>query len=131
MYPGWLVAASPPIFNLCKPMERTEMSNDQPTVKPAPQPISNVAFISGRVDSVRRTDDYYYTVITLPAPDEFSNPSVVEVRSAKSIGRKGEDVKLPVQCAGFRGKPFKYKDNETGEIIQRRPVNNAFIAIEQ
>lgn len=90
----------------------------------------NSAVLSGRVDGVRRTDDYHYTTITLPAPDEFSNPATVEVRSSKSIGRKGDEVKIPVQCAGFRGKPFKYTDND-GEVITRRPVNNAFIAIEQ
>lgn len=130
MYPGRLVAASPPIFNFVLPMERTEMSNEQTSVKPVPQPAVNVAYIAGRIYEKRRATEHIYTIVTLPAPDEYSAPMVAEIRSTKSIGDKGEDVKIPVRLGGFRSKPYKYT-NDDGEVITRRPVNNAFIAIEQ
>lgn len=103
--------------------------SEQPLQQTKPQ-LPNVAVIAGRVQEKRRAGDYVYTVVTLPAPDEYSAPMFAEIRSAKSIGDKGDDVKIPVRLGGFRAKPFKYT-NDDGEVISRRPVNNSFIAIEQ
>lgn len=103
--------------------------SEQTPIQTKPQIPLNIAVIAGRVQEKRRAGEHVYTVITLPAPDEYSAPMFAEIRSEKSIGDKGDDVKVTVRLGGFRAKPFKYT-NEDGEVIQRRPVNNAFIAVE-
>lgn len=62
----------------------------------------NQAFIRGRIIEVRRTDNGCYTAITLPAPDQYSQPQSIEVRSKNLLGRPLEDVSVRVSIGGFR-----------------------------
>ncbi|WP_374353873.1 hypothetical protein [Chitinimonas sp.] len=97
---------------------------------PAPSKHVNRAILSGRVNAVRKSDDAIFTEVTLPSADEYSSPAVVEIRSKKRLGQVGETVEIPVACGGWRGKVFQYTDRETGERHSRRPVVNAYAAIE-
>lgn len=85
-------------------------------VQPIPSsPASNgIAILSGRIESTRKLDDEVYTVIKLPAPDEYSMPGTVEVASAQRLGSTGEDVKVRVVISGMSNK-YSTKD---GEIIK-------------
>lgn len=94
------------------------------------QPRLNQAFLAGRVNAVRKAEDVVFTEVTLPAPDQYSSPATVEIRSRKRLGQVGETVEVPVACGGYRGKPFVYTDKETGERFNRRPVVNSYVAIE-
>ncbi len=90
----------------------------------------NQALLAGRVNSVRKADDTVYTEVTLPAPDQYSQPAVVEVRSRKRLAQAGETIEVLVTCGGYRGKSFVYTDKDTGERFSRRPVVNSYVAIE-
>lgn len=63
---------------------------------------ANQAFIRGRVIEVKRTEAGCYTAITLPAPDQYSSPQAVEVRSKAILGRPNEDVTVRVSVGGYR-----------------------------
>lgn len=78
-----------------------------------PSLAKNQALIVGRVREVRRTDNGVFTVITLPAPDEYTQPQTVEVASAGLIGRPNEDVTVKVTLGGY-GKKFQRKDGTPG-----------------
>lgn len=90
----------------------------------------NQALLAGRVNSVRKSDDTVYTEVTLPAPDQYSQPAAVEIRSRKRLGQVGETIEVQVICGGYRGKSFVYTDKDTGERFTRRPVVNSYVAIE-
>lgn len=94
------------------------------------QPRFNQATLAGRVNAVRKAEDAVFTEVTLPAPDQYSQPATVEIRSRKRLGQVGETVEVQVACGGFRGKSFVYTDKETGERFSRRPVVNSYVAIE-
>lgn len=89
-----------------------------------PSIAKNQALIVGRVREVRRTDNGTFTVITLPAPDEYTQPQTVEVASAGMIGRVNEDVTVKVALGGY-GKKFQRRDGTPGF-----QVNNQFRLIE-
>jgi hypothetical protein len=84
---------------------------------------NGIAFITGRVErSTRRTGKdgtYFLTLIKMPAPDEFSSPSTVEVSSQQQVGARGDSVRVKVRVFGF---PRSYstkpnRDNPDGELV--------------
>lgn len=89
-----------------------------------PSIAKNQALIVGRVKEVRRTDNGVFTSIVLPAPDEYTQPQLVEVSSTALIGRPQEDVQIKVTLGGY-GKKFTRKDGSPG--LQ---VSNQFRVIE-
>lgn len=86
--------------------------------------------VSGRVESVRTYDGKCYTTVTCPAKDAFSMPSVIEISSAKRFVEVGQDL-APRACtiSGYI-KPFKYTDQNTGEVKDGRKANVYFELIE-
>jgi hypothetical protein len=76
--------------------------------------------IVGRVDFVKQGTSKgkpsFLTLVKTPAPDPFSNPSTVEIRSAARIGSVGEDVDL---YANLRGYPQSGTSEKTGEAYRR------------
>ena len=105
------------------------MSTPQEAIKLNLKP--NQSMLRGRVNAIRKAEEFFYTEVTLPAPDEYSQPAVVEIRSRKRIGQAGDTVECLVGCGGYRGKPFNYTDKDTGERFNRRPVVNAYHAVEE
>lgn len=85
----------------------------QPQELPRQQLGRNQAIIAGRVKEVRRTDNVTFTVVTLPAPDEYTQPQTVEISSRSMIGRPHEDVTVKVTVGGY-GKKFTRKDGSDG-----------------
>lgn len=97
----------------------------QPQELPRPQLAKNQAVVVGRVREVRRTDNATFTVVTLPAPDEYTQPQTVEISSRGMIGRPQEDVTIKVVIGGY-GKKFTRKDGTDGlqVIVQLRAIED-------
>lgn len=74
--------------------------------------------LSGRVTSARKITTQrgpmHLTVVKLPAPDEFTSPGVVELRSAASLGRPGDDWSGNVRVSGY-GRSYDQTDPQTGD----------------
>lgn len=79
--------------------------------------------ITGRIEEVQRYEGTYNTRIICPAADEFSQPQNVKVRSKTRIGSKEEMVTITARLGGYKRKPFKATDKETGEIATVVPVD--------
>lgn len=87
--------------------------------------VLGVAAIRGRVTvTSARREDVFWTEVTIPAPDEYSMPGILEIRSRVSLGRKGDDIEGRVRLGGYRRKAYQFTDKETGEQRTVRPVVN-------
>lgn len=88
-------------------------------IKPVPQaqplPMSQ-ARISGRVDYVRKAKfkegQRILTLVKLPAPDSYSSPQTIEIRSVERLGSPGDDITCIVAIGGF-GRSFDMKDEDS------------------
>lgn len=72
--------------------------------------------IVGRVEAVKRFQSKHYTRVITPAPDLYSKPSVIDIRSKDRIGQKADEIAVICVLSGFPGRPFKVTDSATGEI---------------
>lgn len=79
-------------------------------------------FIQGRIDSSRQHNGKYYTQITAPAADAYSQPSRFELRSSSPIGSAGTTIEVAVVMTGFI-RHFKFTDKATGQIRDGSEVN--------
>ncbi|MFV0601757.1 MAG: single-stranded DNA-binding protein [Brachymonas sp.] len=86
-------------------------------------------FIVGKVENVRSYDKSIYTTVICPAPDQYSSPSVVQIRSIKRLGQRDEEIRQLCKLGGYRRKPFKNTDKETGEISMVTPIDITLEAI--
>lgn len=86
--------------------------------------------VRGRIDASRTHDKTRYTRIVTPAPDPYSRPQTVEIRSKAQLGAKGEEVTVLAQLGGFTRKPFRSTDKETGEVTMVTPVDLTLDALE-
>ncbi|MDA8445296.1 single-stranded DNA-binding protein [Paracidovorax valerianellae] len=86
--------------------------------------------VKGRIDATRRHEQTRYTRIVTPAPDPYSRPQTVEVRSKAQLGSKGEEVQVLAQLGGYTRKPFRSTDKETGEVTSVTPVDLTLDAVE-
>lgn len=98
---------------------------------PVPSGVRSVpvghAFIVGRVQSKPRKYDRndgskaVATVVVCAAPDAFSSPSRLEIRSDKPIGDVGSDFEGVVRIGGII-ESFQYTDKVSGEVMRgQRP----------
>ena len=79
--------------------------------------------VAGKIDESRVYDGNYYSKLITPAIDEYSSPSVVEVRSRRSLGTVGDVVDIFCNLGGYRAKSYTYVDKQTNEKVTRNPVN--------
>ncbi len=86
--------------------------------------------IRGRIDAARRHDKTTYTRIVTPAPDPYSRPQTVEVRSRQRLGQAGDEITVQAQLGGYTRKPFRSTDKETGEVTMVTPVDLTLDAVE-
>lgn len=86
--------------------------------------------VKGKIDAVRRHEQVRYTRILTPAPDAYSRPQVVEVRSKAQLGQRGDEITITAKLGGYTRKPFKTTDKETGEITMVTPVDMTLDAVE-
>lgn len=81
------------------------------------------ALISGRIVSVRAINTQngrqWLTLVKLPAPDEFTSPQTLEVRSKDKPGAPGEDLHCKVRLGGWP-RSYEAKDRDTGELTTVR-----------
>lgn len=99
--------------------------------KADPTPINQLAtmqaIVAGKISDVRRHENVFYTTVLCPAADEFSSPSVVEIRSKDRIGQREDLCRVKVKVGGFLGRPFMTVDKDTGE---RRQVRQCRITLD-
>jgi hypothetical protein len=101
----------------------------QPNVTPI-TPIPMRVLIVGRIVASRTNDNgARFTTITTPAPDAYSHPSTVEVRSKQQLGAKGEDVRINCALRGY-SRRFEYGDKRTGEVKRGERCEHTLDAIE-
>ena len=86
--------------------------------------------MKARIDKVRFHDGVNYSIVTCPAVDEFSKPSVFEVRSKSRLGSVGEIVDREFDITGWPAGKFEYQDKNTGEIIQGQNYRMALDLVE-
>lgn len=89
-------------------------------------PALGQCLLSGRIASRRRVSTQngvlFLTVIKLPAPDEFSNPQTVELRSEGPLGEPGETWRGKVQVGGY-GRSYAVDDEVTGRKVTVQTAN--------
>ena len=97
--------------------------------KSAPVALMQV-MVKGRIDARRRHEQTRYTRIVTPAPDPYSRPQTVEIRSKSQLGEIGDEVTVLAQLGGYTRKAFRMTDKETGETSMVTPVDLTLDAIE-
>lgn len=86
--------------------------------------------VKGKLVVTRKVDQRYYTQVVAPAPDEFSSPSTVEIRSKGKFGDRDEMVSVRCRLGGFLGRAYQATDKTTGEMRTARNVVLTLDAIE-
>lgn len=84
--------------------------------------------LRGRVEKRRKFGDHRFSLIALPAADEFSQPALVEVRGKDFAGEPGEAVTVRCRVLGFPHN-FKARD-ESGEARQVYSARNVLEIVE-
>lgn len=87
-------------------------------------------FVIGKIDAHRRYESSTYTRIIAPAPDVYSRPSTLEIRSKSKIGEVGEEVSVVCKLGGYSRKPYRVTDKETGETSLVTPVDMTLDLVE-
>lgn len=94
---------------------------------------ANQGFITGRIFSRRRINTQqghlYLTVLKLPAPDQYSHPATVELRSTFQLGDVDSDWSGPVQLGGMPNS-YDQQDKETGDRTRIISARNEYTVIE-
>ena len=86
--------------------------------------------VIGKIDDIRRFKGDRYTRILTPAPDAYSRPQTIQIRSKGQLGQKGEEISVLGKLGGFTRKAFKSVDADTGEVSMVTPVDMTLDAIE-
>jgi len=86
--------------------------------------------LRGKIDAQRRHGQVRYTRILTPAPDAYSRPQTIEVRSKAQLGTTGDEVTVLAKVGGYTRRPFRTTDKETGEQTMVTPVDMTLDAIE-
>lgn len=106
------------------------------TAPAATSPATGVAFLRGRIKSMRRANRAgaagVATVLALPAPDAYSHPSVVEVWSTRSLGEKDTDVAVKVQIGGYGRSYQATREDDYGDSrkVTVQTADNTLTVIE-
>ena len=96
-----------------------------------PQIGVGIVNLKGKVEAFRRHQGHFYTRLIMPASDQFSSPITVEIRSKSSLGSNDEMVSIRAKVGGYRKRPFRFTDKETGETRQVTPVVVTLDAIDE
>lgn len=99
-------------------------------MKPAAKAKPMEVVVVGRLDASRRYQKIHFSRITTPAPDAYSRPQVVEVRSKSKLGDLGDEITVVARLGGYTRKPYKLTDEDTGEITTITPVDLTLDAVD-
>ena len=80
-------------------------------------------WVVGKCVRVRRYEKHFYTVIICPAKDEYSRPSIIEVRSNARFVDPDDKCSCLCEVGGYEGKSYQITDRETGERKSLTPVH--------
>lgn len=86
--------------------------------------------VIGKITRTRRHEQFTYTTVITPAPDAYSKPSVVEIRSKQRFGERDEEIDVMATLGGYEGRSYRITDRETGEVKMLVPVNTYLDLIE-
>lgn len=100
------------------------------TPSTASKAVPMQVLVRGRIEALRRFDKTRYTRVVTPAPDLYSRPQTVEIRSKQGIGQIGDEVTVTAVLGGYARKPFRTTDKETGETTMVFPVDLTLDAVE-
>jgi hypothetical protein len=95
----------------------------KPAVVPAKGLAPMVVQVVGKVLRVRRHELNTLTTIISPAPDAYSKPAVVEVRSKSRFADTEEEGTWTCRLGGYEGRAFRAVDRDSGESRSVIPVN--------
>lgn len=102
-----------------------------PNQPAAPIPLRQLkageVFLNGRIASTRKHKDVVYTVLKLPAADQFSHPSTVEVASKSRLGHPGDDWQGTCRVSGY---PNDYDIKQDGEKVHVLSARNTLAVVE-
>ena len=113
------------------PDRKTEIMTTTQVAAPAAQKIKPMqVLVVGRIEASATNQGKRYTQILTPAQDAYSHPQVVEIRSRQPFGARGDDVQVLAQLGGYKRKPFRATDKETGEVRLVTPVDMTLDLIE-
>jgi hypothetical protein len=98
-------------------------------------PLNGVRFmevkVKGRIEASRLYEGKRFTRLVAPAPDAYSRPQTVEVRSSRQkLGEVGEEITVNAVLGGYTRKPYKVTDKDTGEIVTLTPVDHTLDLLE-
>ena len=103
------------------------------TLPSSTNPAQLVAHLKGRVHARRRiqTKDgaLVVNVVKLPAPDEYTSPQTVELRSRQPLGAPGDEWEGQVRIGGF-GRSYESKDPESGDRRTVQTADNTLTVVE-
>jgi hypothetical protein len=88
------------------------------------------AQVLGKIEAVRRYDGKNYTRVICPAPDLYSKPSVLEIRSTARLGQRDDEINVVARLAGYVRKPYRVTDKDTGEQTTITPVDHTLDLVE-
>lgn len=98
----------------------TTASVSAPATASVPRIRALETAIAGRVAErgVRSLDNgTVLTRIVIPAPDQFSHPQTVEVRSERRFAQPGQDVTIVARIGSYR-RTFRLRDGTQGDAIE-------------
>lgn len=93
-----------------------------PTAKPTKINFGEVMF-RGKVIRVTRYENLFYTQMICPAPDHYSKPQIVEIRSKSGFADLDQEVDVKAKLGGYHGKTYKSTNKDTGVVKTVYPVN--------
>lgn len=104
------------------------------TQAPVSLPLYCVALAGKLVGKPRTYTDrdgrkMYAHLVRLPAPDEWSSASTVEVQARENLGADGDAVRLIARVSGT-ARPFVYTDKDSGEKRQGQDVTIRLTVVE-
>lgn len=87
--------------------------------------------IAGKIQAIRRFDNTTFTRIVTPAPDSYSRPQVVEVRSKNKLGERDDEITITAQLGGYTRKAYPVIDKDTGEKTMVTPTDMTLDVIDE
>ena len=100
-----------------------------PATLAAVKPATMTFHAVGRVEHVAKFQDSITTLIKTPAPDAYSHPSTIAVRSKSRLGAIGDEISVVCRVAGVP-RTFNRTDKETGEVTKARTADHFFNVLE-
>ena len=88
--------------------------------------LGQIATKSKRINS-STGPAYFITLLTTPAPDQFSSPGTISIRSSAPIGNPGESWQGWGTLSGYKRTIPARTNPETGEMRAAMPVADMYV----